>query len=258
MNPLDHSRYLDLNDGRRLAYNRIRGRQPGVVFLTGYRSDMAGSKAMALEELCVRRGNQFLRFDYSGHGLSSGEFTDGTIGSWTRDAIDAVDALTEGPQILVGSSMGGWIMLLLAQARPVKVAGLVGIAAAPDFVVEFERGLSEQQEDTLNREGILNLSNEYGPEPTPFTKALLTDAREHLLLDKKLSLHCPLRLVQGMRDPDVPWRTALTILAAIDANDASVELIKDGEHRLSRDQDIARIVRTVSELLNDLELEPAP
>lgn len=245
--------FLDLENGRRLAYRNLSGHEPGVVFLPGYRSDMNGSKALAIEKLCSERGNAFLRFDYSGHGESSGEFTDGTIGSWTQDAVAAVDSLTKGRQVLVGSSMGGWIMLLLALARRERVAGLVGIAAAPDFTVAFERTLSTEQRATLDREGVLELTNEYGPEPTPFTKTLLADGYTHALLGDELRLDCPLRLLQGMQDPDVPWRTSVTIMKAMRSADVSLELIKDGEHRLSRAQDIARIRRSVSELLDDLE-----
>lgn len=247
------TRFLDLANGSRLAYRSLSGHEPGVLFLPGYRSDMNGSKALAIEELCEERGNAFLRFDYSGHGESSGEFMDGTIGSWTQDAIGIVDSLTEGKQVLVGSSMGGWIMLLLALARSDRVAGLIGIAAAPDFTIAFERSLSTEQHDTLDREGVLELANEYGPEPTLFTKKLLTDGHAHILLDDELKLHCPLRLLQGLQDKDVPWRTSIAIMETMRSMDVSLELIKDGDHRLSRDQDITRIRRTVSELLNDLE-----
>ncbi|HEY9566540.1 MAG TPA: alpha/beta hydrolase, partial [Thalassobaculum sp.] len=198
---------LETAAGQSLAYHRSPGRAPGVVFLGGYASDMSGTKATALETHVRDRGHAFLRFDYRGHGQSSGRFDDGTIGRWRDDALAAFDALTEGPQILVGSSMGGWIALLLALARPDRVAGLVGIAAAPDFTedlmwAEFDAA----QRATLARDRILRQPSEYSPEPYVVTMDLIEDGRRHLLLRAPIPLSIPVRLLQGVRDPDVPYR----------------------------------------------------
>jgi pimeloyl-ACP methyl ester carboxylesterase len=251
--PLSQAEILARKDGATIAYHRTDGRSPGVVFLTGFRSDMTGGKATMLEDFCRRRGQAFLRFDYTGHGESSGRFEDGTIGSWTEDAVAALDELTQGPQILVGSSMGGWIMLLAALARPKRVAGLVGIAAAPDFTEDLlEHDLTPEQRKVMARDGVVYVDSEYDPEPTPFTKALIEEGREHLLLRRRIPLDCPVRLLHGMRDPDVPWQTSLRIQQMLAAEDVEVTLVKDGDHRLSRDHDLARLAHTVDVLLDGI------
>ncbi|HEV7368895.1 alpha/beta hydrolase [Arenibaculum sp.] len=232
-----------------IAFNRTAGRSPGVVFLGGYKSDMTGTKATELERFCRERGHAFLRFDYRGHGASSGRFEDGTIGAWAEDAIDAIDRLTEGPQVLVGSSMGGWIMLLAALARPQRVHGLVGIAAAPDFTEDLIwAGLDEARRRRMMEDGEIREPSDYG-EPYVYTRALIEDGRRHLLLRDTVALTCPVRLLQGMRDPDVPWRTAERIAGRIAAEDVRVTLVKDGDHRLSRPQDLELLFATVAELL---------
>ena len=241
---------LETADGAALAYHRTPGRAPGVVFLGGYASDMTGTKATALETHIVGRGHAFLRFDYRGHGQSSGRFEDGTIGRWRDDALAALDALTEGPQILVGSSMGGWIALLLALARPQRVAGLVGIAAAPDFTedlmwAEFDAA----QRATLQRDRVLRLPSEYSDQPTTVTMDLIEDGRRHLLLRAPIPIAAPVRLLHGMRDPDVPYRHALTIADRLAGDDVQVRLVKDGDHRLSTDRDLAILADTVDALL---------
>lgn len=259
MNPESSSppRILALPDGATIAYHRTPGKGPGVVFLTGYRSDMTGGKAVALETFCRARGQAFLRFDYTGHGASSGRFEDGTIGRWTGDALAAFDALSDGPQVVVGSSMGGWIMLLLALARPRRTVGLVGVAAAPDFTEDLiGRELSPAQQATLDKDGVVYVASPYDPEPTPFTKALIEDGKRHLLLRGPIPLACPVRLLHGLRDPDVPWQTALHVQRMLETDDVAVTLIKDGEHRLSRDRDIARLCRTVGGLLDEVERTP--
>ena len=232
----------------RLAYAKLHGRQPGVVFLPGFRSDMQGSKAIALRDHCAATGRALLRFDYSGHGESAGRFEDGTIGQWAADAIAAFDALTEGPQVLVGSSMGGWIALLVARARPERVAALVGIAPAPDFTTELMwPAFSAAQRAEIMNQGVLHLPSQYG-EPTPITRALIEDGPRHNLLGAPIPLRCPVRILQGMRDPDVPWRHALRLVDAIEGDDVRLHLIKDGDHRLSRPEDLALLLRTLDHL----------
>lgn len=236
-------------DGR-LAWARLKGNGPGVVFLPGYRSDMQGSKAMHLRMHCDARGQAFLRFDYSGHGESAGRFEDGTIGQWAADAIAVFDALTEGPQILVGSSMGGWIGLLLARARPGRVAGFIGIAPAPDFTEALMwPAFDEVTRATLMERGVIHLPSQYG-DPTPVTRALIEDGARQSVLKAPLPLRCPVRILQGMRDPDVPWRHALRLVEALESDDVRLHLIKDGDHRLSREEDLALLSRTLDALLD--------
>lgn len=236
-------------DGSTIAYRRSPGASPGVVFLTGFRSDMTGGKALALEAACRARGRAYLRFDYTGHGQSSGAFTAGTVGTWTDDAVFVLERLTEGPQVLVGSSMGGWIMLLAALRLGARIAGLVGIAAAPDFTED----LIWQEADAsvrarLLRDGVWHEPSAYSPEPTPITLALIEEGRRHLLLRAPIPLACPVRLIHGMRDPDVPWQTALRLAERLDTRDVELILVKDGDHRLSTDEDLERLVRIVDEL----------
>ncbi len=244
---------LARDDGAAIAYHQTSGKSPGVIFLPGFMSDMTGGKATALEAYCKSIGQAFLRFDYTGHGQSSGAFTDGTIGSWSEDAIYALDKLTEGPQILVGSSMGGWVMLLTALARPERIGGLVGIAPAPDFTIDlFEKELNHAQRQEMEETGMVLVPSEYGPEPTPFTKKLIDDGKNHLLLRSVIELDCPVRLLHGMKDPDVPWETSLRIADKLKAQDVVMTFIKDGDHRLSRDEDIDRLKKTVGDLIKQV------
>jgi pimeloyl-ACP methyl ester carboxylesterase len=239
---------MDRGDGVELASEKLDGRGPTVVFLPGFRSDMTGDKATALAALCAARGNAMLRFDYSGHGSSGGRFEDGTIGIWTQDALIAIDQLTDGPLVLVGSSMGGWIALLCALARRDRIAALVGIAAAPDFTETIMAMLGFQQRTRLMQDGMVHLASQYG-DPTPITRALIEDGRNHLLLDSPIAVDCPVRLLQGQADPDVPWELALRIASQITSADVQVTLVKDGDHRLSRPDDVALLCRTVGALL---------
>jgi pimeloyl-ACP methyl ester carboxylesterase len=233
----------------RLAYAKLHGAQPGVVFLPGYRSDMRGTKAVTLQEHCAAHGRALLRFDYSGHGESAGRFEDGTIGQWATDATAVFDALTEGPQVLVGSSMGGWMALLLARARPDRVAAIIGIAPATDFTETLTWDLiSEQQRATLLRDGVIHFDSQYGS-PTPVTRALIEEGRQHLMLHAPVPLRCPVRILQGMRDPDVPWRHALRLVDALEGEDVRLHLIKDGDHRLSRPEDLRLLTETLDALL---------
>jgi pimeloyl-ACP methyl ester carboxylesterase len=232
-----------------LAYCATAGAGPGIVFLGGFGSDMTGTKATALEEAAVARGHAFLRLDYSGHGQSGGRFVDGTIGDWFADALGVFDAMTTGPQIVVGSSMGGWIALLLARARPERVKALVGIAAAPDFTARLLSGeLSESQRETLLTDGVLYRPSEYG-DPMPITRKLVEDGAKHLLLEGPIPFSGAVRLLHGQRDADVPWQLSLGIAERLESDDVRVTLIKDGDHRLSRPQDLALLIDTVDALI---------
>ena len=244
---------LSRDGGVTIAYRRIDGKTPGVVFLGGFMSDMQGTKAIELERYCRAAGHTFTRLDYRGHGESSGEFRDGIIGDWLSDALAVIDECTAGPLVLVGSSMGGWIMLLAALARPDRVAGLIGIAAAPDFTRDlmWDR-FSDEIKRTLETDGVYYESSEYGDEPYTITMKLIEEGRNHLLLDRPIALHCPVRLLHGMRDDSVPWMTTSRIAEKILSEDIRISLIKDGDHRLSRDQDIARLKLILEELLAEI------
>lgn len=264
--PPAQPRTLARPDGSTIAYHRLdagpdaeaRG-WPGVIFLGGFASDMTGTKATALEEFCAGRGQAFIRFDYTGHGQSSGDFRDGTIGRWMQDALAVIDSLTATPQILVGSSMGGWIALLCARARPTRIAALVGIAAAPDFTEDlmWERFDADDRANLL-RDGVIEQTTQYGPTPYPITLKLIEDGRRHLLLRAPIAIEQPVRLLHGMADPDVPWRTALAITDRLTGTDVAVTLIKDGDHRLSRPQDLERILAAIAELSDSVSRPAAP
>ncbi len=239
----------DRGDGVALAWIQTPGRGPTTVFLPGYMSDMTGAKAMLTESFCVDQGLACLRLDYSGHGASGGTFIDGTIGRWTEDALVLIDHLTEGPLVLVGSSMGGWIALLAALARPERIAGLIGTAAAPDFTEDLMwQAMMPFERAQLERDGVLHVPSLYG-DPTPVTAALIADGRSRLLLDRPIPLRCPVRLLHGQRDPDVPWQTALRLTERLQSDDVQVTLIKDGDHRLSRPADLALLERALAGLL---------
>ena len=242
------------DDGTTIAYRRLDGKSPGVMFLSGFMSDMRGTKALELERYCRAEGRAFARFDYRGHGESSGDFADGTIGVWVNDAVAVLDECTEGPQVLIGSSMGGWIMLLAALARMDRVAGLIGIAAAPDFTEDlmWDR-FDDAKRETLKRHGVYYERSDSGDPPRTITRNLIEDGRKHLILRRPIALHCPVMLLQGMRDSSVPWMTTSRIAEKILSEKVRIFLIKDGDHRLSRDQDIARLKGMVGDLMNELE-----
>jgi pimeloyl-ACP methyl ester carboxylesterase len=242
---------LPAADGTPLAWRRQPGRGPGVVFLGGFHSDMTGSKAEHLAAWCAARGRAFLRFDYSGHGASGGRFEEGTISRWLDDAEAVLTRLTEGPQVLVGSSMGGWIALLLALRHPARVAALLGIAAAPDFTEElmWARMPPEVRAEIAER-GLWRWPSAYG-EPYPITRALIEDGRRHLLLDGPIALGCPVRLLQGQADADVPWQHALRLAERLASPDVEVTLIKEGDHRLSAPAQLALLGRVLGALLGE-------
>lgn len=236
-------------DGVRLAYARQEGRGPTVIFLSGYMSDMTGGKALALDAWAAREGRFFLRFDYAGCGQSEGDFESQTLDSWLADTLLVIDALATGPVVLVGSSMGGWLMLLAALARPQRIAGLVGIAAAPDFT---DWGYSQEQKLEILSNGRLEEASPYGPEPTVITKGFWQSGEAHRLLQGPIAVDCPVRLLHGQRDPDVPWHHSTHLASLLRSDDVQVTLVKDGDHRLSREQDIALLLQTVESLLERL------
>jgi pimeloyl-ACP methyl ester carboxylesterase len=242
-------RFLRLSDRRRLAFQRLPGKCPGVLFCGGYTSDMTGTKARALEAFCRVQGRAFTRFDYSGHGASSGDFADGTIGLWAEDALAIVDRATAGPLLVVGSSMGGWIMLLVALARPERIAGLIGVAAAPDFTADLLLPQATPgQRRTFADQGHWMQPSAYGGDPYPVTRRFLEEADQHLVLGAPLPINCPVHLLHGKRDPDVPWQTALRLAERLQSDDVTIELIKAGDHRLSSPRDLARITAAIERL----------
>ena len=243
-------RTLRCEDGATIAYHFTPGKSPGVVFLTGFMSDMDGAKALALQAWAGARGRAFLRFDYTGHGASSGEFADGTIGRWADDAVWVLDRVAEGPQVLVGSSMGGWIMLLAAMARPDRVAGLLGIAAAPDFTEDLmAKMLTPKARRALARDGLVMVPNDYSEAPYPISMTLIEEARDHMLLGSEIPIDCPVRLIHGVEDTDVPWETSQRLSVSLKSDDVEVILVKDGDHRLSEDRDLARLTSVLVTLI---------
>jgi pimeloyl-ACP methyl ester carboxylesterase len=243
---------LDSPDGERIAWRRIDGAAPTVVWLGGFRSDMTGTKAQALAEWASAAGRAYLRFDYLGHGESSGDFqAKGTITRWREDALAVLDEMVEGPVVLVGSSMGGWIACLVAMARPERVRAMVLIAPAPDFTEKLMAPeIPAAGHAALAADGVWMRPSEYGDEGYPITRTLLEDgARWSILGAEPVPIEVPVRILQGGADPDVPWRHALELAQAIRGQDVVFSLIKDGDHRLSRPQDIARLLAAVAELV---------
>ncbi|MXP40351.1 alpha/beta fold hydrolase [Altererythrobacter soli] len=234
-----------LSDGRRIAFRGIGGAGPAVVFLPGYKSDMSGSKAAALIEWAAANGRSCLLFDYSGCGESPGDFADGTLSRWREEAVALIGALTTGPVVLVGSSMGGWLMLLVARELGARVAGLVGIAAAPDFT---DWGYDEGQKARLAGGETLLLDSAYGPEPTPVHPGFWADGQALRQLGEAIPIDCPVRLLHGQEDGDVPAEISLRLAEALRSQDVQVTLVKGGDHRLSREQEIALLLRTVESL----------
>jgi len=241
--------FLERDGGERLAYVRCAGQGPGVMFLGGFHSDMTGLKAGWLQAWAQAHGRAFLRFDYSGHGASGGRFEDGCIGQWAGDAIAVLDALTDGPQILVGSSMGAWLAILTALARPQRAAALLTVAAAPDFTEDLMLpALTTEQRQVLQRDGRVLLPSSYADGPYPITAQLLDDGRRHLVLRAPLPLTQPARLLHGTADVDVPWSRSLQLLEALSGDDVRLTLIKGGDHRLSSPAQLAVLGQTLDEL----------
>ncbi|MCB2107784.1 MAG: alpha/beta hydrolase [Rhodobacteraceae bacterium] len=242
--------FLHTSGDDTIAYNRYEGTGPGVVFLHGLNSDRGGTKAMALEDHCRERGLAFVRFDMFGHGQSSGRFPDGGITRWTADTLAILDQVTQGPQILIGSSMGGWVMLRAALERRERIAGLMGIAAAPDFTEDLMwASFTADQRAAMSRQGYIDLPSDYADGPYRISHHLIEDGRKNLLLRAAIPLTCPIRLVHGQRDASVPWSTAQKIADSVAADDVEILYIKDGDHRLSRPQDLARLCETLDTLI---------
>jgi len=257
---VDAPAFIDVGEGgaaRRIAVRARPGqgsdRGPGLFWLGGFNSDMKGTKAVALDAWAAERGRPCVRFDYSGHGESGGRFVDGTIGRWLEDAVAVFSLFCHGPQVVVGSSMGGWMALLLArellrQPRGATLAGLVLIAPAPDFTEELIwKGFSPKIRKEIEETGVWLRPSDYG-EPYPITKALIEEGRNHLLLGSAINVGCPVRILQGAQDPDVPWQHAFALAHRLPADDVVLTMIQDGDHRLSRPQDIARILAAVAEI----------
>ena len=250
---------------RRIAVRAREGAAPGLFWLGGFNSDMKGTKALALDAWATERGRACVRFDYSGHGESGGQFTDGTIGRWLEESVAVFEQFCRGPQVVIGSSMGGWMALLLAReiakridtgidngvgngTKDASLAGLVLIAPAPDFTEELMwKGFSSEIRQEIEQKGVWFRPSEYG-EPYPITRALIEEGRNHLLLGGSIAVGCPVRILQGAQDPDVPWRHAFALAERLPAEDVVLTMIQDGDHRLSRPQDIARMLAAVAEI----------
>ena len=236
---------------RSIAVLQRVGRNPGLVWLGGYRSDMTGTKAEALDQWCADKGLAFCRHDYSGHGRSGGEFRDGTISRWLEESLAVFDAFTSGPQLLVGSSMGGWIALRMAQelgrrGAGDRLAGMLLIAPAPDFTQELMwPQLSDAQKREIHERGYLEEPSQYSDEPNIYTRALFDDGAKKLVLNGLIDPGCPVHILQGMADPDVPWQHAMRLAEHLPQADVAMTLVKDGDHRLSRPQDLALMLRLV-------------
>lgn len=245
---------------RRIAYRRRPSKRPkaavpGLVWLNGFGSDMCGTKATFLDRAAARNGRAFLRFDYAGHGESGGRFEDGTIGLWLEDALAAITSLTEGRQVIVGSSMGAWIALLVTRAlrergEEGRLAGLVLLAPAVDFTetLMWER-MSPEARTALEKTGLWTRPSAYSPEPTPITRALIEEGRHHLLLGGTIRTFCPVHIIQGMVDEDVPWQHAMVLVEHLVGDPVTLTLVKDGDHRLSRDADLSRLQAAVDAIV---------
>jgi pimeloyl-ACP methyl ester carboxylesterase len=251
--------FIEVGNGvetRRIAVCARAGKGPGLFWLGGFNSDMKGTKALALDAWAVERGRACVRFDYSGHGESGGKFVDGTIGRWLEESTAVFTQFCRGPTVVIGSSMGGWMALLLAReiarrgARQASLAGLVLIAPAPDFTEELMwKGFSPEIRTEIETKGVWFRPSEYGDgTPHPITRALIEEGRNHLLLGGKIDVGCPVRILQGAKDPDVPWQHAFALAHRLPSEDVVLTMIQDGDHRLSRPQDIARIIAAVAEI----------
>lgn len=245
---------LKRSDDEFIAYHHTKGKsnQPTVIFLGGFMSDMEGTKAKALEKFCIEKQLSHIRFDYFGHGQSSGEFTHGTIGKWKENAITVIDELTKGKVILVGSSLGGWLMLLAALERPERILGLIGVASAPDFTEKliFE-AMTKQEQNILVEEGVFQLTSEYSDDAYPISNQLITEARNHLILDKDINITVPIRLLHGLEDDDVPYQLSVEISEKITSDNVCVNLIPFADHRMSSEDTLNVLCNTLFELVEN-------
>lgn len=240
--------YLRAVDAQ-IAYHHVEGSDPGVIFCGGFMSDMEGSKALALEAYCKANGQSFTRFDYRGHGQSSGDFQEHVISDWIADAMAVFDQVAKGPQVVIGSSMGGWIALRLALACQPRIKGLVLIAPAPDFTSRLMwPSFTAQEQETIMRDGFLEQPSDYGPEPYVITKALIEDGKGLGLLHAPIGIHCPVRILHGQRDADVPWDLSLELADQLESTDVVSTFVKDGDHRLSEPRDLQRLMVAVDDV----------
>ncbi len=249
------TKFHTTDDGQKLAFSQVNGDKniknlPGVVFLSGLRSDKEGTKAIFLSQWAEKNNRDFLRFDYRGHGASSGTFEETSISDWLEDTKSIVLSLTSGPQILVGSSLGGWIALLFARLYPQKVAGIIGIAAAPDFTAKYAiNNLTKDQKQELKTTGKLSFDSEYFEEPLVITQKLIEDGNQHLILTKNQCIDCPVRLFHGSLDEDVPLSTSIDILKSLSSVDMQLQIIKGIDHRFSTAECLELIKETVEQML---------
>lgn len=248
----EQSMYITNNRGINLAYHKVPGKSPGIIFFGGFMSDMTGTKATYLEGVCQRIGQSYIRFDYSGHGASGGKFEEGSIGDWLEDALFILDNVTEGPQIVVGSSMGGWLMILAALQRPERIKGLIGIASAPDFVEDLSH-LSLVQQEALMKNGICYLPSQDGVTTYPITGHLVTEGRTHSVLKAPIPIFCPVHLLHGLSDKDVPWQKSVKLANRLESSTVTVTLIKNGDHRLSESAHLALLEKSVYTLIDVTE-----
>lgn len=254
MQSMDAPQHIEV-DGVKIAVRARKGKNPGLVWLGGYRSDMIGTKVETIDRWAGENGYASTRHDYSGHGESGGEFADGTISRWLEESLAVFRQATDGPQILIGSSMGGWVALRMVQELNKagdgdRIAGLILLAPAPDFTVELmEPELTDQQKSDLKDKGYFEEFSEYSDDPNIYTRALFEDGRENRVLTGPIDTHCPVHILQGRADPDVPYQLALKLAEHLPADDVTLTLIKDGDHRLSRPQDLDLLIKTVDSMV---------
>jgi pimeloyl-ACP methyl ester carboxylesterase len=249
MKIMSHIQYLDRKN-KKLAYVHTKGRLPTVLFIHGFRSDMTGNKALALEEWCISQDRGYVRFDCQGHGKSSGAFEEGSISAWKQDVLDVIDHIVQGPTVLVGSSMGGWLAMLAARERKKQVLGMVGIASAPDFTEHLIwDALNKKQKQEILAHGKTTVKSDYDDAGYPITKKLIEDGRKHLLLGGLIDVDCPVHLIHGMKDADVPWEVSLSINEKLATKDVRTTLVEEGDHRMSSAKDIQLLVKCVDKIL---------
>lgn len=245
--------YASRPDLPKLAYRKVKGKSPGVLFLPGYGSNMNGQKAESLEEFCRSLGHSYLRFDYTGHGASEGVLSEGTIGTWKKDVLFVLDELAEGPQILVGSSIGGWLMLLAAIARPEKTAALVGISTAADHIVTSFNSLPLETRKEFEEKGEWTVPTKHSEEGHyKFSMDFLKEAENHCVLQSPIPITCPVRLIHGLKDEDVPWHISMQVAERVLSPDVDVILRRHGQHRMSEKDDIKLMVYTIDDLIDKL------
>jgi pimeloyl-ACP methyl ester carboxylesterase len=250
--------FLELKDSNRLAYFHTTGniKVPAILFLGGFMSDMNGTKAIALEQFCKAKGYSYMRFDYFGHGQSTGTFTQGTIGTWKNNVLTMIDHLGNQPVIIVGSSMGAWLMFLAAQERKQKIAALIGIASAPDFTENLIWDLmNEDERQQLLENGLFEQHSPYNQNPYPISKTLIEEGRNHLILPSDIAISCPVRLLHGMKDDDVPYNLSISLVQKIQSQDVQLQLIKDSDHRMSSDSDIRLITHVIKNCVENSVLQ---